>query len=68
MKGLLQTLRDWRSPSPSTDGDLGTLLEAADARAPRPERHLWLIRLAEWLRRPLATLGLLYYALKDRLG
>ena len=54
MKGLLQTLRDWRSPSPSTDGDLGTLLEAADARAPRPERHLWLIRLAEWLRRPLA--------------
>ena len=22
----------------------------------------------KWLRRPLATLGLLYYALKDRLG
>jgi site-specific recombinase len=30
--------------------DLTALLNAADARAPRPERHLWLARLLEWLR------------------
>ncbi len=30
--------------------DLTALLNAADARASRPERHLWLIRLVEWLR------------------
>ncbi len=30
--------------------DLATLFTAADSRAPRPYRHLWLIRLAEWIR------------------
>lgn len=30
--------------------DLTALLNAADPRAPRPERHLWLVRLLEWLR------------------
>ncbi len=32
--------------------DLTALLNAADARAPRPYRHLWLVRLLEWIRRP----------------
>ena len=30
--------------------DLTALLNAADPRAPRPERHLWLVRAVEWLR------------------
>ena len=30
--------------------DLTALINAADPRAPRPERHLWLVRLVEWLR------------------
>ena len=30
--------------------DLSALLNAADPRAPRAERHLWLVRLVEWLR------------------
>ena len=30
--------------------DLTALLNAADPRASRPERHLWLVRLLEWLR------------------
>ena len=30
--------------------DLTALLNAADPRAPQPERHLWLARLMEWLR------------------
>jgi site-specific recombinase len=30
--------------------DLTALLNAADPRASRPERHLWLVRLIEWLR------------------
>ncbi len=30
--------------------DLTALLNAADPKAPRPERHLWLVRLIEWLR------------------
>ena len=30
--------------------DLTALLNAADPRAPRPERHVWLVRLVEWLR------------------
>ncbi|OYU90345.1 MAG: recombinase, partial [Burkholderiales bacterium PBB5] len=30
--------------------DLTALLNAADPGAPRPERHLWLVRLIEWLR------------------
>lgn len=32
--------------------DLPALLNAADPRAPMPERHLWLVRLLEWLRHP----------------
>ncbi len=36
---------------PSRDRwDLTALLNAADPRAPRAERHLWLVRLLEWLR------------------
>lgn len=31
--------------------DLTALLNAADVHAARPERHLWLVRLLEWLRR-----------------
>ncbi len=31
--------------------DLSALLNAADPQAVRPERHLWLVRLLEWLRR-----------------
>ncbi|MET0209877.1 MAG: recombinase [Burkholderiaceae bacterium] len=34
--------------------DLTALLNAADPRAPLPERHLWLVRLAEWLRHAAA--------------
>ena len=30
--------------------DLTALLNAADPKAERPERHLWLVRLVEWLR------------------
>ena len=30
--------------------DLTALFNAADARAPQAERHLWLVRLTEWLR------------------
>ena len=30
--------------------DLTALLNAADPKASRPERHLWLVRLVEWLR------------------
>jgi site-specific recombinase len=30
--------------------DLTALINAADANAPLPERHLWLVRLMEWLR------------------
>ncbi|MBL8349423.1 MAG: site-specific recombinase [Burkholderiaceae bacterium] len=30
--------------------DLSALLNAADPRAPRHQRHLWLVRLVEWLR------------------
>lgn len=44
--GLLR-LATWRR---SRAWDLTALLNAADARAPLAERHLWLIRLLEWLR------------------
>lgn len=43
--GLLRRLSLRRAP-----WDLPALLSAADARAPAPERHLWLVRLMEWLR------------------
>lgn len=32
--------------------DLSALLNSADPAAPRPEQHLWLVRLAQWLRQP----------------
>jgi site-specific recombinase len=32
--------------------DLSALLNSADPGAPRPEQHLWLVRLAQWLRQP----------------
>ncbi|MBK7615295.1 MAG: hypothetical protein KA375_10315 [Vitreoscilla sp.] len=35
---------------PQAPWDLTALLSMADARAPRPERHLWLVRLLQWLR------------------
>jgi site-specific recombinase len=41
--------------------DLGALLDTADPRAPLAERHLWLVRLLEWVRQaplpPGAALG-----------
>ena len=36
--------------------DLTALVNAADARAPAAERHLWLVRLLEWLRHAPAVL------------
>ncbi|WP_397533196.1 site-specific recombinase [Roseateles sp.] len=41
------------SSSPSS-WDLTALLNAADAGAPLPARNLWLVRLLEWLRHPVA--------------
>ena len=38
------------SPRAGSAWDLTALLNAADPKAPRPERHLWLVRLVEWLR------------------
>jgi site-specific recombinase len=38
----------WRRRSGAWD--LSALLNAADASASRPERHLWLVRMLEWLR------------------
>lgn len=38
----------WRGKPASWD--LTALLNAADPKAVRPERHLWLVRLIEWLR------------------
>jgi site-specific recombinase len=35
---------------PSTAWDLTALLNAANARASLPQRHLWLVRLMEWLK------------------
>lgn len=32
--------------------DLSALLVSADPKAPLPEQHLWLVRLAQWLRQP----------------
>jgi len=37
--------------------DLTALLNAADPRAALPERHLWWIRLTEWLRHPEPVRG-----------
>jgi len=38
------------APKAAAAWDLTALLNAADPRASRPERHLWLVRLIEWLR------------------
>lgn len=61
--------------------DLSALLNAADPRASRPERHLWLVRLTQWLRhgpigsaaegatpRPVLRLKLLLNALDQHAG
>ncbi len=37
-------------PRRASPWDLTALLNAADSKASMPERHLWLIRLLEWLR------------------
>ncbi len=37
----------------TASSELQTLLAGADADAPRPQRHLWLIELLDWLRRPV---------------
>ncbi len=43
--------------SASAAWDLTALLNAADPKAPRPERHLWLVRLVEWLRHGQSDAG-----------
>jgi site-specific recombinase len=53
LRGLVESIRGGLNLGRDARWDLSSLLNAADARAPRPERHLWLIRLAEWLRRPI---------------
>ena len=45
MLGLKKAMA--RAPGP---WDLSALLTGADAEASLPERHLWLVRLLEWLR------------------
>ena len=42
----------------TTTWDLTALLNAADPKASRPERHLWLVRLIEWLRHGQAAADL----------
>ncbi len=37
-------------PTQAAAWDLTALLNAADPRASRPERHLWAVRLVQWLR------------------
>ena len=39
-----------KKKSGASPWDLSALLNAADPNASLPERHLWLIRLLEWLR------------------
>ncbi|QAZ39236.1 recombinase [Methylibium sp. Pch-M] len=48
----LDTPRLRRKPTGRRGWDLTALLNAADPRAGMPERHLWLVRLVEWLRHP----------------
>jgi site-specific recombinase len=42
---------------PTTTWDLTALLNAADPKATLPERHIWLVRLLEWLRHPAPSRG-----------
>ena len=51
----LDTPRLRRKPTGRRGWDLTALLNAADPRASLPERHLWLVRLVEWLRHPART-------------
>ncbi len=44
------TARKASGPRAGAVWDLTALLNAADPKASRPERHLWLVRLVEWLR------------------
>jgi len=54
--GFLARLREprwWRAlQARRAAWDLSALLTSADPKAPRPEQHLWLVRLAQWLRQP----------------
>ena len=58
---LLQPLRrrPWW-PRPGNGFDVETLLDEADARAVLPERHIWLIRLIDWIRRGEPVSGTQY--------
>lgn len=44
-----------RATPPGRTWDLTALLTAADPRADLAERHLWLVRLGQWLRSPPAS-------------
>jgi len=44
------TARTAAGPRADAAWDLTALLNAADPKASRPQRHLWLVRLVEWLR------------------
>ena len=44
------TARTAAGPRAGSYWDLTALLNAADPKASRPQRHLWLVRLVEWLR------------------
>ena len=46
-----------KRPAARPPWDLTALLNAADPRAPLPERHLWLVRLLEWLRHAPLTVA-----------
>ena len=47
-------------PRPGNGFELATLLDSADADAPLVERHLWLIRLLDWIRRGEPVSGTQY--------
>ncbi|PXW92329.1 site-specific recombinase [Sphaerotilus hippei] len=55
IKRLSTALTRWRT---RRDWDLTSLLNAASTPGSLPERHLWLIRLAEWLRSAPPRTGL----------
>jgi site-specific recombinase len=47
-------------PRPGNGFELAALLDSADAEAPLVERHLWLIRLLDWIRRGEPVSGTQY--------
>lgn len=55
MGGLSRLVRPFTRqawwPRPGNGFDIEALLDAADAHAPPVERHIWLIRLLDWVRR-----------------